>query len=164
MNFYELFTRPKELDRYSAAAARSGITFDGDDPSPYGQLPITSGEFAGGIQRRYMDGRREWFDSGGRVRKAFHPTFRSLYTDVVEYYDETGEVHRDGGPAVYSLDGRLECWYQHGDLHRDLGPAYRSSRRQFWCHYGREYSPTSEQLAQYAELQRTEVVDVLPQM
>ena len=38
------------------------------------------------------------------------------------YYNNTGELHRDNGPAVEWADGD-KCWYQNGLRHRTDGPA-----------------------------------------
>lgn len=38
------------------------------------------------------------------------------------WFDENGDIHRDGGPAFISSDGNKQ-WMQHGKVHREDGPA-----------------------------------------
>lgn len=38
------------------------------------------------------------------------------------YYDSTGQLHRDDGPAIIDSDG-VTAWYQNNLLHRIDGPA-----------------------------------------
>lgn len=43
---------------------------------------------------------------------------------TVLYKNDSGEFHRDNGPAVVEADGQEE-WYQNGKLHREDGPALK---------------------------------------
>ena len=45
---------------------------------------------------------------------------------TVRYYDEKGDRHREGGPALECADG-TKAWYRKGDLHREDGPAYEGA-------------------------------------
>jgi len=36
--------------------------------------------------------------------------------------NKKGELHREDGPAVYTLEGTM-CWYRNNKLHREDGPA-----------------------------------------
>lgn len=44
----------------------------------------------------------------------------------IQYYDKDDNFHREGGPAVISIDGnrKSETWYKHGREHRTDGPSY----------------------------------------
>ena len=51
---------------------------------------------------------------------------------VIRYYDASGRLHRDSGPAVVYPCGAY-CWYRHGVIHRDGGPAIkRTDGKEFW--------------------------------
>lgn len=54
------------------------------------------------------------------------------------WYDEEGELHRDGLPTVIKADG-TQFWFQHGKFHRDNGlPAIiYTSGMQFWFQHGK---------------------------
>lgn len=55
---------------------------------------------------------------------------------TVLYKNDSGEFHRDNGPAVVEADGQEE-WYQNGKLHREDGPAIvRSHREGDWYKNG----------------------------
>lgn len=43
---------------------------------------------------------------------------------TVLYKNESGKLHRDGGPAKVEVNGHEE-WYQNGKLHREDGPALK---------------------------------------
>jgi hypothetical protein len=44
-----------------------------------------------------------------------------LYGDI-RWYNEEGQYHREGGPAVECTDG-TKYWYKNDQLHREDGPA-----------------------------------------
>ena len=44
------------------------------------------------------------------------------WTDVVEYYNEKDDLHREDGPAVEYANGKKE-WFKNGERHREDGPA-----------------------------------------
>ena len=46
---------------------------------------------------------------------------REEYKDILSF-NENGELHREGGPALIRPDG-IKCWYVNGELHREDGPA-----------------------------------------
>ena len=49
------------------------------------------------------------------------------------YYDSTGQLHRDDGPAVEYADG-VTAWYQNNLLHRTDGPAveWKNGGEEWW--------------------------------
>jgi len=55
--------------------------------------------------------------------------------------NSSGQLHREGGPAVIYPDGMQE-WYRNGQYHRDDGPAviYPDGRR-YWYLSGRYVPP-----------------------
>ncbi len=44
------------------------------------------------------------------------------FSDRIEYYSESGDWHREDGPAVEWANGDKE-WHVNGKLHREDGPA-----------------------------------------
>ena len=49
--------------------------------------------------------------------------YRVVVTDTgTRYYNSTGQLHRDEGPAIEWNDGTKE-WHHNGRLHRTDGPA-----------------------------------------
>ena len=54
----------------------------------------------------------------------------------ISWKNESGQWHRDDGPALIEADGS-QRWYQHGKLHRDDGPArIRPDGTQEWYQHG----------------------------
>lgn len=64
---------------------------------------------------------------------------REVETKVIDntrywYMKDTGELHRDDGPAVECEFG-TQAWYQNGQRHRDGGqPAIEGRDREWWVH------------------------------
>jgi hypothetical protein len=55
-------------------------------------------------------------------------------TGTKRWYNEHGELHRTGGPAVIHPDG-TQYWYLNGMKHRTDGPAVIfSDGEQYWIH------------------------------
>lgn len=52
--------------------------------------------------------------------------------------DSSGELHRDGGPAI-EYPGGSYSWYKHGQLHRLGGPAYKDSSGEHWYVDGKHH-------------------------
>lgn len=50
--------------------------------------------------------------------------------------NETGNYHREDGPAVEYHDGSKKFWYRNGLLHRVDGPAYTSLNVSEWYQFG----------------------------
>lgn len=67
----------------------------------------------------------------------------------VEYFDSTGEYHREDGPAY--IDKHVKSWYRHGNLHRLDGPAIIGSNIHpyYWID-GVEYSKDEFQVLTFA--------------
>ena len=56
------------------------------------------------------------------------------------YNDETGELHREGGPALIYPDGE-EQWFSNGETHREGGPALTDSYGDdIWYWHGTQMS------------------------
>lgn len=55
------------------------------------------------------------------------------YSDGSRFWYQSGNYHRESGPAVEYLDG-TKWWYQNGELHREDGPAFESPKgvRGWW--------------------------------
>jgi hypothetical protein len=51
------------------------------------------------------------------------------------YYDDTGSIHRTGGPAIVASNGYKE-WRHHGELHRTDGPAMKEDNKPYWYLFG----------------------------
>ena len=49
-----------------------------------------------------------------------NPTVDQYGTE--RWFNEKGQIHRDGGPAETWTDGS-KLWYKHSELHREDGPA-----------------------------------------
>ena len=51
------------------------------------------------------------------------------------YYNSTGELHRDDGPAVEDANGS-KSWYQNDQCHRTDGPAimWSNGNKSWWQH------------------------------
>lgn len=66
--------------------------------------------------------------------------------DITWWYDDDGDIHRDGAPAV--ITPTQENWFRHGLLHREDGPAIIISNGiRKWCINGdlhREDGPAIE--------------------
>ena len=60
----------------------------------------------------------------------FHPG------GIKRWYNDAGDLHRVGGPAVTGSDGR-EFWYINGKRHREGGPAVIRSDGGEWYLGGR---------------------------
>lgn len=54
------------------------------------------------------------------ARDTHHGTFPVI--KIEEHFDENGEWHCIGGPALAFSNGGM-CWYRHGKCHRRGGPA-----------------------------------------
>ena len=56
------------------------------------------------------------------------------------YYDSTGQLHRDDGPAVEYADG-VTAWYQNNLLHRTDGPAveWKNGGGRIWFMNGQKH-------------------------
>jgi len=64
------------------------------------------------------------------------PSFYNIGIDDegnVFYYNEKGELHREGGPAIEYANGDKE-WYENGKRHREGGPAieYADGSKEWW--------------------------------
>lgn len=58
-------------------------------------------------------------------------------TGEIHYFDESGRLHREDGPAVEMPDGH-KSWWKHGVCHRLDGPAIiQSNGNQYWYVEGR---------------------------
>jgi hypothetical protein len=58
---------------------------------------------------------------------------------VIEWRDDDGRLHRQGGPARVSPSGREE-WFRHGNLHRADGPAVvHANGSEKWYRDGRRH-------------------------
>ncbi len=53
-------------------------------------------------------------------------SIRKEYNDKIEYYNETGQLHRTDGPAVEGYNG-YKWWYINGERHREDGPAVETT-------------------------------------
>ncbi len=49
-------------------------------------------------------------------------SIKKEYSDRVEYLNESGQYHREDGPAIEYNDGH-KSWYINGKRHREDGPA-----------------------------------------
>ena len=58
---------------------------------------------------------------------------------TIRWYDDAGDLHRDGGPAIERPDGTKE-WLYRGQRHRDDGPAVEfSDGYRAWYQYGERH-------------------------
>lgn len=67
---------------------------------------------------------------------------RDSHGDLLDYYEDSvggsswklnGFLHRRGGPAIETDDGR-KCWFIHGKRHREDGPAIiHHDGLMIWC-------------------------------
>lgn len=46
------------------------------------------------------------------------------FSGYVSHWDKNGKLHREDGPATYTIDGIIKVWYKHGLVHNLTGPAY----------------------------------------
>jgi hypothetical protein len=56
------------------------------------------------------------------------------FENRIEWYTETGILHREDGPAVEWINGTKE-WYQMGQCHREDGPAIEDTEenlKEWW--------------------------------
>lgn len=62
-------------------------------------------------------------------------TMTSNSDGSITYYDNHGQLHRLGGPAIIYLDGDIEYWI-HGNLHRIGAPAFMTpdGAESWWLH------------------------------
>ncbi len=63
-----------------------------------------------------------------------------VYSDSdgsTRWYDDLGEKHRNGGPAV-ELPNGCKYWYCHGKLHREDGPAIIYFDKEYWFYHGKK--------------------------
>ena len=61
---------------------------------------------------------------------------------------ELNEFHRTGEPAVTTIDGDYQAWYQQGILHREDGPAiiWLSRDIEEWYKDGEKYEPSAHEI------------------
>lgn len=67
-------------------------------------------------------------------------TYKITISDdgTIRWYNENGELHREGGPAVEYTNG-TKIWYINGKLHREDGPAIEFTNGvKFWYLNGKE--------------------------
>ena len=70
------------------------------------------------------------------------------------YYNNSGQPHRDAGPAVIWRDGS-EAWFHNGKLHRTTGPAVAlTNRTTTWWLFGVQYTQ-QEYYTQLKTLEQT---------
>ena len=51
---------------------------------------------------------------------------------AIRWYNEAGQLHREGGPAIEYADG-TKVWYLNGQYHREDGPAIEwADGSKFW--------------------------------
>lgn len=51
-----------------------------------------------------------------------------------------GLLHKEEGPAIESLDGKVQIWYRNGVQHRDSGPSYIvRGERKYWFKDGKPH-------------------------
>lgn len=64
------------------------------------------------------------------------------YSDgtILDHYNETKTLHREGGPAVEYTSG-TKCWYLNGKCHREDGPAveWANGDKEWWLN-GAKYT------------------------
>lgn len=61
-------------------------------------------------------------------------------TGIRRYYNHSGQLHREDGPAVIWRDGS-EAWFHNGKLHRTTGPAVAlTNRTTTWWIHGVQYT------------------------
>ncbi len=73
-----------------------------------------------------------WKDDGGRWHRDGGPAM--IWADGTQFWYQHGKPHRDDGPAVIYANG-TRLWYRHGQLHREDGPAAvwpDGSRHWYW--------------------------------
>ncbi len=91
------------------------------------------------------DGTIRWYDDAGDLHRDGGPAIE--YANGARTWRQHGQLHRDGGPAVEYANGSTE-WYQHGQLHRDGGPAVEyADGFTFWYQHGqlhRDDGPAAE--------------------
>lgn len=70
-----------------------------------------------------------------------------IKTDTIIFYNTSGEIHNENGPATIQSHGTCE-WYQNGRRHRENGPAitHSSGSREWWVNgeLHRENAPAIE--------------------
>jgi hypothetical protein len=73
-----------------------------------------------------------WYDESGRLHRDDGPAAVQLGTQ--EWYRH-GQWHREDGPAVIRFDGTQE-WYFEGQRHREDGPAviWPNGVQEYWIH------------------------------
>jgi hypothetical protein len=75
---------------------------------------------------------KHYYDKGNYYIEA---PFIGLAGDLVpgrQYFNSSGDLHREDGPAVKSAD--TTEWYLNGKRHRVDGPAYKDSEGRKWWH------------------------------
>lgn len=83
-------------------------------------------------------GKRRYFNDLGQLHKDGGPAI--ITTDGVRWcqYDK---LHREDGPAVVNING-YQAWWRRGIRHRDDGPAIvMSDGREFWYQNGKQVKP-----------------------
>ena len=57
---------------------------------------------------------------------------------AVLWYDESGRLHREDGPAIVHANGNWS-WYRRGRLHREHGPALKKKTGMEWWQNGKRH-------------------------
>jgi len=77
-----------------------------------------------------------------------------FYPDGVKhYFNNSGEFHRENGPAIEYPNG-FKRWFKNGIYHREDGPAIElSNGDKYWFYYGKKISVKSqEEFERYLKL------------
>ncbi len=151
-------TQPITDDRPNCGRHRTGLSADqlGQNPTVYkkdSELHVWAGkpddvyclihgdpayqvlcQLAGEVPSCCLRDDINWEDDGGRWHRDGGPAM--IWTDGTQFWYQHGELHRDGGPAEVRPDG-TQFWHQHNKLHRDDGPAVMYHNGvQFWYWHG----------------------------
>jgi hypothetical protein len=86
-------------------------------------------------------------------------SYKTVYLNGIEYYNEQGKRHRTDGPAVEYNNG-TKYWYINGKFHREDGPAieWHDGSKTWWIN-GIEYSE-QEWEQEVAELKLKRILDL----
>ena len=74
--------------------------------------------------RTDSNGGRWYYNSSGQLHRDEGPAI--MYAGGGQEWWQNGQLHREDGPAVVWADG-TKMWYQNGKLHRENGPAIEHS-------------------------------------
>jgi len=66
------------------------------------------------------NGHKYWYDSDGELHREDGPAMETI--DGTKAWCFHGQFHRKNGPAIEFSDGHIQ-WLVHGKLHREDGPA-----------------------------------------